>query len=66
MLEGKTEKITDEGLLNALKIIKRVCITSGSCETCPMLTVEGACGVRTTQPSEWLLQPITQRFKVKF
>lgn len=57
---------TDTELMSALNTIKRVCITNGSCETCPMLTIDGECGIRTTQPSEWLLQPITQHFKVKF
>lgn len=53
-------------LLQALRTLKSECLSNGSCETCPMLNIEGECGIRTTQPSEWELQPIMQHFKIKF
>lgn len=62
----KERIVSNEGLMSALRTIKDACSSNETCETCPMLLKDDYCGIRSTHPSEWLLQSVEQHFRIKF
>ena len=63
-MEGVIMKYSEEQILDALKIIKNICIDMGDhdCNICPLGTYDGECCVKNTLPENWNIK-IKQGFK---